>query len=308
MENKPTAKKHPYLREFLDYLKIERGVASATVDAYERDMTQHLSFLKKKNIPFPTSVSCNILAEYIEDLHAKGLRPASISRKISSLRRFYLYLVGEGYLQEDPTRLTRTPRTPKRFKGALTQDEMQRLLEATEKEGDDALRLRDQAMIELLYASGLRISELLKLRPGDLNLQLGFLRTMGKGSKERLVPFHEKAAAKITEYLERGRPQLCAKRNCDVLFVNRRGTPLSRMGFWKILQKYALQAGITSDLSPHTLRHSFATHLLENGVDLRILQEMLGHSSISTTEIYTHTDERRIHELHQLFHPRNSKK
>ncbi|RJP20585.1 MAG: site-specific tyrosine recombinase XerD [Candidatus Omnitrophota bacterium] len=307
MTEKDSRKIHPYLREFLDYLRIERGVAAATVDAYDRDITQHLVYLKKNGITFPDQVSCEHLAGFIDLLYVKGMRPTSIARKTSALRRFYLHLVGEGYLQEDPTRLCRSPHAPKRFKGALTQDEVQKLIEAADSQGDDALRLRDQAMIELLYASGLRVSELLTLRPGDLNFQHGFLRTMGKGAKERLVPFHPQAAQKVLDYLERARPQLCIKRQSETLFVNQRGKPLSRMGFWKILRKYALLAGITSGLSPHTLRHSFATHLLENGADLRVLQEMLGHASISTTEIYTHTDERRIHELHQKYHPRNRK-
>lgn len=306
-EEQTSPKIHPYLREFLDYLHVERGAAKATVEAYRRDIQQHLLDLAAGGIAFPDEVNGDAITGWLDDLRAQGARPSTTARKTSALRRFYGYLTGEGYFREDPCRLTRNAGFPKRFKGALTLDEMQRLLDAVEQEGDDALRLRDQAMIELLYATGLRVSELLGLRPGDLNMQFLFLRVMGKGGKERLVPFHAGAAAKLTAYMEAARPALCAKRMAETLFVNNRGGPLSRMGFWKILRKYALLAGITTELSPHTLRHTFATHLLHNDVDLRILQELLGHADIGTTEIYTHLDERAMREMHQRFHPRNRK-
>lgn len=299
---------HPYLREFLDHLALERGVAKATIEAYRRDIKQHLQFLNDHAILFPQSMNNEAFIDYVDWLQTQGRKPNSVSRKISALRHFYQYMLNEKYITDDPTRLVRTATPPKQFKGALDADEVQRLISATENEGNDALRLRDQAMIELLYATGLRVSELLNLRPGDINFQFLFLRTMGKGSKERLVPFHKQAAAKMKQYLEESRPQLCKTHNPDTLFVNRLGKPLTRMGFWKILRKYATIAGITSDLTPHTMRHSFATHLLENGVDLRVLQELLGHASISTTEIYTHIDQRRMQELHQKYHPRNKKK
>ncbi|MEW6236718.1 MAG: site-specific tyrosine recombinase XerD [Candidatus Omnitrophota bacterium] len=308
MSEQEPKKTNPYLRQFLDHLVLEKGAAKATLDAYRRDVEQHLRFLEERKTAFPAQMNGEVFLNYVEWLRGEGKRPTTMARKISALRRFYRYLVREKTFEEDPSRLVRSSTPPKQFKGALDADEVQRLLEATENEGDDALRLRDQAMIELLYAAGLRVSELLHLRPGDFNFQYLFLRTMGKGSKERLVPFHERAAQKIREYMERGRPVLCGGRAADTLFVNRFGKPLSRMGFWKILRKYALLAGITSDLTPHTLRHSFATHLLENGVDLRVLQELLGHSDISTTEIYTHIDQRRMRELHQQFHPRGKKK
>jgi integrase/recombinase XerD len=296
---------HPYLREFLDHLRLERGVAKATLDAYRRDIRQHLDFLREQKIAFPQEVMCGEFDEYLEHLRSSGLRATSMARKISALRKFYQYLLGEGYISEDPSRLARTYASPKRFKGALPEEEILRLIAATEQEGDSALRLRDQAMIELLYATGLRVSELLSLRPGDMNFQYGFLRALGKGSKERLVPFHEQAARKVQVYLEQARPELCRRQEADTLFVNRNGKPLSRMGFWKILRKYALAAGITAELSPHIVRHSFATHLLEHGVDLRILQEMLGHESILTTEIYTHIDRSYLRDTLMMFHPRS---
>ncbi len=304
----PEPRLHFYLREFLDHLQLERGMAKATVEAYRRDIAQHIEYMKERGIDFPQAVDNHVFLDYSEWLRYEGHRATTLARKISALRRFYQYLLLEKYIDEDPCKLVRSSQPPRQFKGALSPEEMQRLIDATEQEGEDALRLRDQAMIELLYATGLRVSELLKLRPGDMNFQFGFLRIMGKGSKERLVPFHAGAAQKVQEYIELGRPVLCENQASETLFVNRRGKPLSRMGFWKILRKYAVIAGITTELTPHTLRHTFATHLLENGVDLRTLQELLGHSSISTTGIYTHLDQRRMQELHQRFHPRAKKK
>lgn len=298
-------KLNPYLRQFLDYLSIECGVSKATYDAYRRDIQQHLNFLAEQNAAFPQEATCILYHEFLDSLRGEGLRTTSLARKQSALRRFYQYLIQEGTLKEDPTRLSRISMPSKRFKGALTQEEMTALIAAVQQEKNPLLRDRDEAMLELLYATGLRVSELLNLRPGDLNMQFLYLRTLGKGSKERLVPFHDHAAQKVQEYMQNSRKALCAKRPCETLFVNRFGKPMSRMGFWKLLQKYALMAGIVTELSPHTIRHSFATHLLENGMDLRVLQELLGHASISTTEIYTHIDERRLFEMHRRFHPRN---
>ncbi len=298
---------HPYLREFIDYLSLECGTSRATCEAYRCDLGQHLAFLNECGVSFPDQVTELRIAEYLQDLQNQGLRQNSLARKSSALRRFYHYLVEEEYIPTNPTRLLRTPSPPKRFKGALKVDEVERLIDATGLETDPAFRLRDRAMLELLYATGLRVSELLHLRPGDLNMQFRFLRTVGKGNKERLVPFHEQAEKTVLEYIEEGRPLLMKKHASETLFVNRFGRPLSRMGFWKILRKYGMLAGITAELTPHTLRHSFASHLLANGVDLRVLQELLGHASISTTEIYTHFDERHFRELFQKYHPRGRK-
>lgn len=298
------ALENQYLREFIDYLSLERGSSRATCDAYRRDLLQHLGYLSERGVSFPQDVNESMIADSMLDLQNRGLRQNSLARKTSSLRCFYRYMVQEGYLAADPTRLMRTPSPPKRFKGALTVEETERLIEATGREKNPAFRLRDRAMLELLYATGLRVSELLRLRPGDLNFQFKFLRTVGKGNKERMVPFHDCAGKAVLDYMEGGRPVLLNQKSTETLFVNRFGRPLSRMGFWKILRKYGLIAGITAELTPHTLRHSFASHLLANGVDLRILQELLGHASIATTEIYTHFDERRFRELFQKYHPR----
>ncbi|MDX9752449.1 MAG: site-specific tyrosine recombinase XerD [bacterium] len=308
MNDKTKGVLHPYVREFLDHLAIERGVSTATLDAYRRDLEQHLNWLEEAGVAFPTGVGAETLLRFLDHLRQEGLRPTSLARKTSALRGLYRYLIAEDYIQEDPTRLLQTALPPKRFKGALNRDEVERLLDAVAQEENEPVRLRDQAMMELLYATGLRVSELLNLRPGDLNFQFLFLRTLGKGKKERLVPFHEVAAEKVRFYMEHARPRFCQKKSADTLFVNRRGGKLSRMGFWKILRKYGVMAGILVELTPHTLRHTFATHLLENGVDLRILQELLGHSSIATTEIYTHVDQRRMREMLDQYHPRAQKK
>ncbi len=308
MAREPVGKSQRYLTEYLHYLAAERGSSANTVSAYRRDLQDHLNYLAEHQIDFPSAVDEAVISAYTEDLRTRGLRQSSVARKQSALRRFYRYLVREGYCTADPTHLVRTPRKTPQFSGALSQEEMGHLLDTVMGGDETPLELRDKAMMELLYATGLRVSELLGLRPADLNLASGYLRTMGKGGKERLVPFHQQAASRLQDYLERGRPRLAKGRHAAYLFLNRSGQTLSRMGFWKILHGYALRAGIATHLSPHTLRHSFATHLLEAGTDLRLLQEMLGHANISTTEIYTHIDRRRMHNLHDQFHPRAKRK
>ena len=295
---------NPFLRKFLDYLTFECGVS--------RQLWKHIAGTSN-------SISSSSKNRKYRFLRRLILSTIIISRipcvpegcahltgaQASALRRLYQFLPEQQDIEEDPTRLSKVSLPYKRFKGALSHEEMKRLFDAIRQEKDPALRDRDTAMLELLYATGLRVSELLKLRPGDMNFQFNYLRTIGKGNRERLIPFHQKAAKIVQEYLKNTRPQLCRKHASDTLFVNRFGKPMSRMGFWKILQKYARIAGIVSDLSPHTIRHSFATHLLENGMDLRVLQELLGHASITTTEIYTHIDQRRLFDLHKQYHPRN---
>ena len=204
--------KHPYFREYLDHLILERGAAKATVDAYQRDIIQHLAYLNKQKILFPNNVTSEVFIDYIEELRAQGFQPTSLARKNSSLRRFYRYLQNEGYITEDPCRLSPSPRMTKRFKSAIKQEEVEKLIEAVEQEKNECLRLRDHAMLEFLYATGLRVSELLGLRPGDFDFYHLYVRVMGKGSKERLVPFHDLAADRIKEYLKRSRPALCVRK------------------------------------------------------------------------------------------------
>ncbi len=231
-----------------------------------------------------------------------GMSARSVRRKASSLRGLFRFLQKEGYMQENPTELLEVPRLGSPLPKNLTLDEVERLL--AQPDPAEPLGVRNQAMLELLYATGLRVSELLALRLQDINLEVGYVVAYGKGKKERLVPVGEVALEKIKEYLSTARPRLAKAVRTPHVFLNRSGRRLTRQGFWKLLHRYALQAGITSSVTPHVLRHSFATHLLERGADLRSVQLMLGHASISTTQIYTHLNRERLKEIYQRHHPR----
>ena len=296
------------LRGFLHHLGVERGLSQNTIAAYRRDLEQHLAWIDERGVAFPQGINHGIVQEYLDDLRRSGLRLASLSRKTSVVRRFYAHLVEGGSLESSPAELVKQPRRRPQFSSALDRDEVQRLLDHVASRPETPLRLRDEAILELLYATGLRVSELVGLRPGDLDLEQKYLRTLGKGGKERLVPFHDLAREKVVRYLDEARPALDRKGRSGNLFLNKNGGPLSRIGLYQKLRAHAIAAGLKELPSPHTLRHSFATHLLEGGADLRVVQELLGHSSISTTEIYTHVDQRRMRELHRQLHPRGKVK
>lgn len=290
------------LEDYGQFLLAEKGLSVNTLKAYQGDLVQHFSYLASQGVDSPATVHRQHLLSYLLWLRDSGCCAASVARKESALKGFYRYLVEQRQLDEDPSSLLENPRLSRPLPHVLTQEEVIRLLNAP---GDETpLARRDGAMLELAYAAGLRVSELLGLRLDEINLDVGYLRCKGKGGKERLVPVHPVAIAKIADYLQKDREEFHPKSNQKALFLNRRGTPLSRMGFWKILRKHAVKAGISKNISPHVLRHSFATHLLENGVDLRSLQEMLGHSDISTTQIYTHVSTSRLKEVHARYHPR----
>ncbi len=286
-----------------DYLLAERGLTPATLEAYRRDLLQHIAFLAdREGIKTPKQVTRASLLSFLVWLREAGCAASTVARKESSIRGLYAFLTEQGELPADPSALLESPRLARPLPEVLTQEEAARLLEAPDEES--LLGRRDAAMLELAYAAGLRVSELLGLKIEELNLSVGYLRCRGKGGKERIVPVHQVAIDKIRRYLLEDRESFGPRSNQRVIFLNRAGKPLSRMGFWKILRKYAAQAGIPRSISPHVLRHSFATHLLENGVDLRSLQEMLGHSDIATTQIYTHVSASRLKEVHARFHPR----
>ena len=292
-----------YLDFFLNYLKVERGLSKNTLSAYSRDLSAYIDFLMhKQNVASLGSVGQAHVLAFLGELKNNGLSPRSRARCLSALRTFYRFLLHEKYLDSDPTALLESPRALQALPKLLSQAQVEALLNAPA--GEDPLALRDRAMLETLYATGMRVSELVGLKQVDLKLDIGCLNAFGKGSKQRLIPLGDVALDLLREYLQNGRPQLLNTVNCDNVFLNRFGKPMSRQGFWKNLKKYALRAGISHEVYPHMLRHSFATHLLENGADLRAVQTMLGHADISTTQIYTHVIQERLKQLHQQFHPR----
>lgn len=289
---------------YLGFLQLERGLSPHSVAAYARDLAQAAEFLRKRcGCKGWSTVGSNDLSAWVQSMSAGKLTPASLARKLSAIRGLYRYLVREQQCTADPTELLSSPRLVRPLPGALTEGEISRLLAAPHS--GDAHGLRDKAMLELFYASGLRISELASLTIQQIDLEHGFVRVFGKGSKERVVPMGEKAAKAIAAYLEAGRPHFVkASRTRSHLFLSERGGPLSRVRLWMLVRHYARLAGIKRAAKPHLLRHSFATHLLSGGADLRAIQEMLGHANISTTEIYTAVEPSRILELHRRFHPR----
>ena len=290
----------PLLDQFIYHLRVEKGLSHNTVEAYSHDLVRFLEFLGRKKIS-PLQVSRDHIVEYTRFLHGT-LSQRSITRSLSALRMFFRFLISEGEIQDSPARLLESMKLPRRLPEILTRDEVLSLL--SQPNPASALGNRDQAMLELLYATGLRVSELVKLHPVNIDFQAGFVRTLGKGTKERMVPIGGKALEALRSYLSDARASLLKGKDSPYLFLNARGGPISRQGFWKILKKYGIMAGIHKQITPHILRHSFASHLLEGGADLRSVQVMLGHSDISTTQIYTHVNRERLKQVHEKFHPR----
>ncbi|SES62473.1 site-specific tyrosine recombinase XerD [Anaerobranca gottschalkii] len=290
------------LADYLTYLKVERGLAQNTVLSYERDLKKFINFLKETGFSDLSSVKRQQIITYLLKLQGEKMAPASISRNLAAIRSFFNYLSAENLLGEDPARDLDSPKLSKKLPKIITVEEVEELL--SQPDETDKMGIRDRAMLELLYASGLRVSELISLEVDDVNLDLGFLRCQGKGSKERIVPLGKMAIHYIQLYLQQSRPKLVKNIYQKTLFLNFHGRPLTRQGFWKIIKKYAKQSGIDTEITPHTFRHSFATHLLENGADLRSVQEMLGHADISTTQIYTQVTGKKLQNIHKKFHPR----
>lgn len=291
------------MHEFINYLNVERGLADNTLESYGRDLRYFSNFLQEQNsiTNIQDTTRANIIA-YLLYLQKQGRATSTISRNLASIRAFYQYLVREKLLDKDPSSNLESPKLEKRLPKVLTVKEVEILL--SQPDLSDPRGIRDKAMLEVLYASGIRVSELVALNLDSVNLNMGFLRCMGKGSKERIVPLGKIAVKSVTEYLEKARDKLIKNPEEQALFVNHHGKRLTRQGFWKIIKQYAKQAGINKDITPHTLRHSFATHLLENGADLRSVQEMLGHADISTTQIYTQLSKGRLKEVYAKAHPR----
>jgi len=291
-----------YLDLFLNYLLVEKGLAKNTLEAYSRDLSVYLDFLAERKRTNPENVTALDVVEHVTRLKDSGLAPRSRARALSAIRMFHRFLLVENYSVSNPTAIIETPKTVNRLPEVLSGREVESLL-ATAK-GDGTFEVRDRAMLEVLYATGLRVSELVALKLRDVNIDAGYLLTMGKGEKERLVPMGESARTAIGEYLAGIRILLDRKGDNEYLFLSRLGGKMSRQAFWNIIKKRSGAAGIRKNISPHTLRHSFATHLLENGADLRSVQIMLGHADLSSTQIYTHVTRERLKKLHKDFHPR----
>ena len=291
-----------FVSEFINYLAVERGLAQNTLESYGRDLRQFQSYLQTSQMDILKDSSRSTILTYLNSLHNKGRAVSTISRNLAAIKSFYQYLVREKYLEKDPAANLESPKLEKKLPKILTVQEVEELL----KQPDTILPagLRDKAMLELLYATGIRVSELISLNISDINLDMGYIKCFGKGSKERIVPLGSIAARCVQDYVGRGRNKLVRTYEESALFVNHHGNRLTRQGFWKIIKKYAHEARIVKEITPHTLRHSFATHLLENGADLRSVQEMLGHADISTTQIYTHVTKNRLKEVYDKAHPR----
>jgi integrase/recombinase XerD len=292
-----------HLQAFEDALALEEGASPRTIEAYRRDVIRCAAYMREQGITAARDISPAALREFIYHLKDLGLAGSSIRRNISALRTWFRVMLAEGLVHTDPTERLDSPQRWRTLPEVLSVDEVTRLLAAPQL--DERLAFRDRAMLELAYGAGLRVSEWIGLAAKDVLLEDGLVRVFGKGSKERLVPIGRSAIGAVAVYMRELRPLLERGQGKGILFLNGQGKPLTRMGAWKILRKYVEQAGIEKDVSPHTLRHSFATHLLEGGADLRAVQEMLGHADIATTQIYTHVDREYLRSVHKQFHPRS---
>ncbi|MDP8234115.1 MAG: site-specific tyrosine recombinase XerD [Candidatus Saelkia tenebricola] len=288
------------LGDFLSYLSLERGLSENTSQAYRVDINKFYQFLDKRNINLE-NIKRDLISDYLWEEREKGRESSTVARNLVSIKMFFRFLNREGYVKDDPTEAMESPKLWQRLPAVLLVSEVESIFNIIE--GDTPPLIRDKAMLEILYASGLRISELTGLKLVDVNLEVGFVKCRGKGGKERIVPMGKKAIDGVKKYLSLSRPRYL-KTATDYLFLNRSGSKISRQSCWKIIKKYARLAGIKKIISPHTLRHSFATHLLERGADLRSVQEMLGHANISTTQIYTHIDREYLKQIHKKYHPR----
>jgi integrase/recombinase XerD len=286
------------ISDFLSYLKFERGYSDNTAAAYQLDLEQFLKFSKAKSL---LTINRRIVKDYMEHLYDHGFSVPSAERKLACLKSFFRYLLGEGLIELDPTGDIQLPKKAKRLPKALSISETIKLI--TAPRGEKKLALRDAALLEMMYASGMRASEIVGLNVNDINLEVSFVKCYGKGSKERIVPINKATLKAVKEYLSKGRPKSSGK-DSEALFLDRSGQRLTRQGLWLIVKKYVKQTGVKGKTSPHTLRHSFATHLLEKGADLRSVQEMLGHADIATTQIYTSVSRERLKRMYLKAHPR----
>jgi integrase/recombinase XerD len=292
-----------HLQSFLDYIAFERGLSPRTTDAYKRDVERLVAYLTARGIPTIAKAETSDVREYVYQLKDRGLQASSIRRNLSAIRTYYAFLIAEGHVTADPMDRVDLPRTWRKLPNVLGKEDIVRLLEAPDQA--DRFYWRDRAMLEFTYASGVRVGELISLKVRNVDLAEGLAVVEGKGSKERIVPVGRSAIQALVVYLRELRPTMIKGRDAEgVVFLNARGTPMTRMGVWKILRKHVRRAGIRKRVTPHTLRHSFATHLLEGGADLAAVQEMLGHADIATTQVYTHVEREYLRDVHRKYHPR----
>jgi len=300
-ESTTAAAVNPAVSQFLDAVWMERGLASNTLAAYRADLTALSRWLAERDVELTRTTRADLLA-FIAHRVEYGARPRSTARQLSSFRRFFRYLVREGTLRDDPTAQIAMPKIGRSLPKSLTEEEVESLLNAPLI--SDPLGHRDRTMLEVLYATGLRVSELVNLKYSQINTNQGVIRIVGKGNRERLIPLGEEAVRWLTDFVRGPRNEILLDRTTDFLFPTRRGDRMTRQAFWHIIKRYARKAQIDKGLSPHTMRHAFATHLLNHGADLRVVQMLLGHSDLSTTQIYTHVARERLKDLHQQHHPR----
>ena len=290
------------IEQFLSYISVERGMANNTISSYKRDLSRFADYLKSKKIDSIDKVSRQMINSFMMAERERGLASNSVSRELACIKSFFKFLLKENIIKDDVANIIESPKLWKKLPFTLNVGEVEVLLNAPNVR--DPMEMRDKACLELMYATGMRVSELVNLKMDDINMGVGFAKCFGKGSKERIVPFGKKARESIQRYLEKSRPGLLKKNISNFLFLTRLSKPMSRQSFWKIIKRYVKIARIKKNVTPHSLRHSFATHILERGADLRIVQEMLGHADISTTQIYTHVSKDRLKSIHQKFHPR----
>ncbi len=291
------------VESFLSYQAAVKGLSKNTLESYRRDVLKFIIYVEKNNISEIQGIRYDNILEYLTTLQKEGISMRSVARNLVSLKQFFNFLLLEKILVENPSLGIKTPKLKRSIPNFLSLEDVEKILSAPDTTTCEGIR--DRAMLETLYACGIRASELVKLELNSVNFELGYLIVYGKGSKERLVPTGEKARSALKDYLTLSRPKILKTRNSRYLFVTRRGAEMTRQGFWKILRNYTIRCGINRKISPHTIRHSFATHLLERGADLRTIQIMLGHSDISTTQIYTHIAKERLKAIHRKHHPRS---
>ena len=290
------------LDEFLDYLSVERGLSKNTVSSYRTDLIHFVAHLETKGITVVEKIKRQDITNYLLSLKDKGISSNSISRALVAIKMFYRFLVQEHFIKDDVAGILESPKLIRPLPNVLNIIEVDKLISAPDVR--DWMGIRDKAALELMYASGMRVSEMVELTKEGLNLDVGFIKCRGKGDKERIVPIGRNAKDALNRYIEKVRPRLVKGKDDPHLFISRLGKKISRQSFWKIIKRYAKKARIKKEITPHTLRHSFATHLLERGADLRVVQELLGHSDIATTQVYTHINKERLKSIHRQFHPR----